>query len=61
MGRVDEANAIVVEQEQGLSGLGLLSNLGVRCEAPETLSGRGRCEDVPRGGYLTRGGFLKSR
>jgi hypothetical protein len=34
-----------------LSGIGLLSNTGVRCEAPETISGRARFEDVPRGGY----------
>jgi hypothetical protein len=51
MGRVDGADAIVVEQGQVLSGLGLLANTGVRCDAPETISGRARCEDVPRGGY----------
>src|SRR4029434_11116501 len=51
MGRVDGADAIVVEQGQVLSGIGLLSNTGVRCEAPETISGRARFEDVPRGGY----------
>ena len=44
-------DAIVVEQGQVLSGIGLLSNTGVRFEAPETISGRARCEDVPRGGY----------
>jgi hypothetical protein len=49
--RIDGADAIVVEQEQGLSGLGLLSTTGVRCEAPETIAGRARCEDAPRGGY----------
>lgn len=32
---VDGADEIVVEQGQGLSGIGLLSNTGVRCEAPE--------------------------
>src|SRR5438067_3119323 len=42
---------IVVEQGQVLSGIGLLSNTGVRFEAPETISGRARFEDVPRGGY----------
>ena len=51
MVRVDRADAIVVEQGQVLSGLGLLSTTGVRCEAPETVAGRARCEDVPRGGY----------
>ncbi len=39
MGRVDGADEIVVEQGQVLSGIGLLSNTGVRFE------------DVPRGGY----------
>ena len=51
MGRVDGADEIVVEQGQVLSGIGLLSNTGVRFEAPETISGRARVEDVPRGGY----------
>ena len=49
-GRVDGADEIVVAQGQGLSGIGLLSNPGVRFEAPETISGRARFEDVPRGG-----------
>jgi len=40
MGRVDGADAIVVEQGQVRSGIGLLSNTGVRCEAPETIAGR---------------------
>ena len=51
MERVDGADEIVVEQGQVLSGIGLLSNTGVRFEAPETISGRARFEDVPRGGY----------
>jgi len=50
MERVDGADEIVVAQGQGLSGIGLLSNTGVRFEAPETISGRARFEDVPRGG-----------
>jgi hypothetical protein len=50
MVRVDGADEIVVEQGQVLSGIGLLSNTGVRFEAPETISGRARFEDVPRGG-----------
>ena len=37
--------------DQILSGIGLVSNAGARFEAPETISGRGRFEDVPRGGY----------
>jgi predicted TIM-barrel fold metal-dependent hydrolase len=51
MVRVDGADEIVVEQGQVLSGIGLLSNTGVRFEAPEAISGRARFEDVPRGGY----------
>src|SRR5438874_10616995 len=35
MVRVDGADEIVVEQGQVLSGIGLLSNTGVRFEAPE--------------------------
>jgi predicted TIM-barrel fold metal-dependent hydrolase len=49
--RVDGADEIVVEKDQLLSGIGLISNAGARFEAPETISGRGRFEDVPRGGY----------
>jgi predicted TIM-barrel fold metal-dependent hydrolase len=49
--RVDGSDQIVVEADQVLSGIGLISNAGARFEAPETISGRGRFEDVPRGGY----------
>src|SRR6266849_4257388 len=49
--RVDGADEIVVEADQVLSGIGLISNAGARFEAPETISGRGRFEDVHRGGY----------
>jgi predicted TIM-barrel fold metal-dependent hydrolase len=49
--RVDGSDEIVVEGDQVLSGIGLISNAGARFEAPETISGRGRFEDVPRGGY----------
>ena len=49
--RVDGADDIVVEAHQVLSGIGLLTNAGARFEAPETISGRARFEDVPRGGY----------
>jgi hypothetical protein len=51
MVRVDGADEIVVEQGQVLSGIGLLSNTGVRFEAPEIVPVRARFEDVPRGGY----------
>jgi predicted TIM-barrel fold metal-dependent hydrolase len=49
--RIDGSDEIVVEKDQLLSGIGLISNAGARFEAPETISGRGRFEDVPRGGY----------
>ena len=49
--RIDGADQIVVEADQILSGIGLISNAGARFEAPETISGQGRLEDVQRGGY----------
>ena len=49
--RIDGADEIVVEADQALSGIGLISNAGARFEAPETISGRGRLEDVHRGGW----------
>src|SRR5437867_8633805 len=51
MVRIDGADEIVVEADQVLSGIGLISNAGARFEAPETISGHGEFEDVPRGGY----------
>jgi predicted TIM-barrel fold metal-dependent hydrolase len=51
MQRIDGADQIVVEADQVLSGIGLISNAGARFEAPETISGNGRFEDVHRGGY----------
>jgi predicted TIM-barrel fold metal-dependent hydrolase len=51
MQRIDGADQIVVEADQVLSGIGLISNAGARFEAPQTISGRGRFEDVLRGGY----------
>ena len=41
----------MVEADQILSGIGLISNAGARFEAPETISAQGRFEDVRRGGY----------
>src|SRR6266404_592153 len=51
MVRIDGADQLVVEEHQVLSGIGLISNAGARFEAPETISGLGRFEDVPQGGY----------
>jgi len=51
MVRIDGADVLVVEADQVLSGIGLISNAGARFDAPETISGRGRFEDVHRGGW----------
>src|SRR5215212_5167633 len=42
---------VVVEADQILSGIGLISNAGARFQAPETISAQGRFEEVHRGGY----------
>jgi predicted TIM-barrel fold metal-dependent hydrolase len=49
--RIDGADQIVIEKDQILSGIGLISNAGARFEAPETISANARFEDVLRGGY----------
>ena len=49
--RIAGADQLVVEEDQILSGIGLISNAGARFDAPETISGLGRFEDVHRGGY----------
>src|SRR5256885_11916428 len=51
MRRIDGADQLVVEADQVIAGIGLISNAGARFESPETISGQGRFEDVPRGGY----------
>jgi predicted TIM-barrel fold metal-dependent hydrolase len=51
MQRIGGGDQIVIEADQILSGIGLISNAGARFEAPETISGQGLFEDVPRGGY----------
>jgi predicted TIM-barrel fold metal-dependent hydrolase len=49
--RIDGGDAVVVEADQVLSGIGLISNAGARFDAPETISATGKFEDVHRGGY----------
>ena len=49
--RIDDGDYIVVERDQILSGIGLISNAGIRFEAPEAISAEGRFEDVLHGGY----------
>jgi predicted TIM-barrel fold metal-dependent hydrolase len=51
MVRIDGVDQLVVERDQVLSGIGLISNAGARFDAPETISGQARFEDVHRGGY----------
>jgi predicted TIM-barrel fold metal-dependent hydrolase len=51
MQRIAGADQIVIEQDQVLSGIGLISNAGARFDAPETISGSALFEDVHRGGY----------
>ena len=46
MQRIDGVDQIVIETDQILSGIGLISNAGARFEAPETISAHGRFEDV---------------
>jgi predicted TIM-barrel fold metal-dependent hydrolase len=49
--RIAGADQIVIEADQILSGIGLISNTGVRFEAPEAISGEALLEDVRPGGY----------
>ena len=49
--RINGGDHVVVEADQVLSGIGLISNAGARFDAPETISAKGRFEDVHSGGY----------
>lgn len=49
--RVGEVDHVVVERDQTIAGIGLISNAGARFDAPETISDHGRFEDVHVGGY----------
>lgn len=49
--RVDDQDHLIVEGDQTLAGIGLISNAGARFEAPEVISDHGRFEDVHQGGY----------
>jgi predicted TIM-barrel fold metal-dependent hydrolase len=51
MQRIDGADQLVVEADQVISGIGLISNAGARFDAPETISSLARFEDVHQGGY----------
>ncbi len=51
MQRLHGVDQLVVEAQQVIAGIGLISNAGARFEAPETISSQGRFEDVHQGGY----------
>lgn len=51
MQRMNGVDQLVVEEDQVIAGIGLISNAGARFEAPETISSQGRFEDVHQGGY----------
>ena len=51
MERVGDVDQLIIEGDQMISGIGLISNAGARFEAPETISAHGRFEDVHAGGY----------
>ena len=49
--RVDDMDHIYVEGDQYLAGIGLILGAGVRFDAPEKITGQGRMDEVPSGGY----------
>lgn len=51
MERVGDVDQLLVEGDQMIAGIGLISNAGARFEAPETISAQGRFDDVHTGGY----------
>jgi predicted TIM-barrel fold metal-dependent hydrolase len=51
MQRINGVDQLVVEDQQVIAGIGLISNAGARFKAPETISSQGRFEDVHQGGY----------
>ncbi len=51
MERVGDADHLIVEKDQMVAGIGLISNAGARFDNPEQISAHGRFEDVHVGGY----------
>lgn len=51
MQRIGGVDQLVVEGDQAIAGIGLISNAGARFTAPETISAHGRFEEVHPGGY----------
>ena len=48
--RIDGGDHVVVEADQILSGIGLISNAGARFEAPERISAQGALKTCTAGG-----------
>lgn len=51
MKRVGDVDHLIVESDQMVAGIGLISGAGTRFAAPEKISAHGRFEDVHAGGY----------
>ena len=51
MERVGGADQLIVEGDQDLAGIGLISGAGLRFETPELITHQARFEDVHLGGY----------
>ena len=51
MQRVGDVDHLIVEQDQMIAGIGLISNAGARFENPEQISAHGSFDDVHVGGY----------
>ena len=49
--RVGDVDHLVIEGNQTIAGIGLISNAGARFDNPETISDHARFEDVHEGGY----------
>ena len=49
--RIDGADHLVVEGDQAIAGIGLISNAGARFDAPETISDHATFDSVHEGGY----------
>ena len=49
--RVGDVDHLVIEGNQTIAGIGLISNAGARFDAPETISDHARFDDVHEGGY----------
>ncbi len=51
MMRVGDVDQLVIEKDQIIAGIGLISNAGARFENPEQISAQGSFDDVHVGGY----------